>query len=179
MTIISGVNDYQALFGAISGAEIKKMGIKLSAVNGDNCALLVGYCNDSLIEECYAAGEVSGTDICGGLVSNAVDSSLLNCYSRTAVEGDVAGGLVGQTTTTTILTSYSSELVYGVSSSGGLIGEAVGSSIINCYYDTEISTQTDTGKGTPISTDNMKKEITYSGWDFNNIWDIDELIFGS
>ena len=179
MNIVSGSNDYQALFGAISGAEIKQMGIRNSKSNGDNCALLIGYCYDSLVEECYAAGEVSGTGICGGLISNAVDSSLLNCYSRVEVEGDTAGGLAGQFNNTTGTHLYSSELVDGVTNSGGLVGLQSGSTFIYCYYDTEISLQNDTDKGIPTLTENMKKQLTYLNWDFIDIWDIDEIVLGS
>jgi hypothetical protein len=179
MNIISGTNDYQGLFGAIHGAEIKQMGIRNSKCSGNNCALLVGYCYDSLIEECYAAGEVSGTGICGGLVSNVVNSNLLNCYSRTEVEGNIAGGLAGQLDNTTGTHLYSSEAVDGIINSGGLIGLMGGSTFIYCYYDTEVSSQNDTGKGIPTLTEDMKKQVTYLNWNFINVWDIDEIIYGS
>jgi len=44
--------------------------------------------------------------------------------------------------------------------------------IIYCYYDKETSGQTDTGKGEGKSTEEMKTQSTYVGWDFAAVWKI-------
>ncbi|MFP4016749.1 MAG: hypothetical protein ACLFUI_06925 [Halanaerobiales bacterium] len=47
--------------------------------------------------------------------------------------------------------------------------------VTSSYYDSETSTQNDTGKGTPLTTSEMKNEGSFPDWDFNNIWKIDSI----
>jgi hypothetical protein len=44
--------------------------------------------------------------------------------------------------------------------------------IIACYYDTQTSGQSDTGKGTPQTTTEMKSQATFQNWDFASLWNI-------
>lgn len=46
--------------------------------------------------------------------------------------------------------------------------------VVNSYYDSSISGQTDTGKGEPRTTEEMKQQATFENWDFDTIWDIEE-----
>jgi hypothetical protein len=173
LKIASAVDgSYQGLFGITNMAEIKRIGILNVDIEGINIGSIVGKCDQSIIEECFAAGNIKGTGTCGGLISIATDSDILNSYSRCSLDGNVAGGLIGQVITSDIENCYSSELVIG-ETAGGLIG-INNSSIINSYYDTEKSEQNDTGKGIPLSTANMKIRASYLNWDFNDIWDIDD-----
>lgn len=61
-----------------------------------------------------------------------------------------------------------------VSVAGGLIGSKfIGPiNVTASYYDKDVSGQTDTSKGTPKSTSEMKLLGTYNGWDFtdNGLW---------
>lgn len=53
---------------------------------------------------------------------------------------------------------------------GGLIGENSGT-VSSSYYDKEISAQTDTGKGDPKSTNEMKDSDSFSSWEnFSSVW---------
>ena len=53
-------------------------------------------------------------------------------------------------------------------------GIADGGTMTNCYYDKVVLGNSSTSYGTPKSTIAMKMEATYSGWDFENTWAIDE-----
>ncbi len=58
---------------------------------------------------------------------------------------------------------------------GGLVGFNLSSTIVGGYYDTTTSGQSDTGKGVPKTTANMKKELTFEDWDFSTpVWYIIE-----
>jgi len=47
--------------------------------------------------------------------------------------------------------------------------------ISNSYWDTETTGQpSSAGGGEGKTTEEMMKQTTYSGWDFVNIWEIDE-----
>jgi len=117
---------------------------------GSTVGGLVGYnSSSSLIYDCYAAGDVSGSEIVGGLAGSSYDSSVVNCYSSGAVSGDAfLGGLIGTNLFDTALTTSS-------------------------YYDSENSGQSDnTGKGTPKTTTQMKNKYTFTDWDWDNTWGI-------
>lgn len=62
--------------------------------------------------------------------------------------------------------------------SGGFIGMTApyGSAIVtNCYYDTEVSGHTDTSKGEPKTTLELKNQQIYTNWDFTDIWKIGQF----
>jgi hypothetical protein len=48
--------------------------------------------------------------------------------------------------------------------------------IANSYYDKEESEQSDEGKGEGKTTEDMRLKATYVGWDFDEIWDINEAV---
>lgn len=113
---------------------------------------LIGYETgtyyNSFINNSYSLGNVSGSNYVGGLVGLSL-GSVSNSYSTGKV------------------TSSSS-------SKGGLIGTNSKGAITNSFYDTQTSGQSDTGKGEGKTTAEMKDIATYVGWDFDNIWIIDE-----
>ncbi|WP_190239979.1 DUF6531 domain-containing protein [Pelotomaculum schinkii] len=49
-----------------------------------------------------------------------------------------------------------------------------GGIVASCYYDTQTSGQSDTGKGTPQTTSAMQRQVTFTGWDFTDVWKIHE-----
>jgi hypothetical protein len=142
---------------------------------------LVGQ-NCGTIEQCFSTVKVTGSSCyLGGLVgANEEHATITDCYARGNVSGsDFIGGLVGLNVGS-VTNSYSTGAINsGGSQIGGLIGScqrANGSgngSITNLYYDTTTSGMTDTGKGTGTSSSDMKAEnsmTVYTGWD-TNIWD--------
>lgn len=139
---------------------------------------LVGY-NISTITNCYSTGSISGGASIGGLVGGQVMSTITNCYSTCSVFGTYnngVGGLVGYSSDNNIITNcYSTGSVFGPSGDfvGGLVGiNGLTSTVTNSYYDMGTSGQSDTGKGEPKTTDDMKTQSTFVNWDFVTNWSI-------
>ncbi len=102
--------------------------------------------------DCYAWGDVTGVDYVGGYLGYG-GSRLTNVYSkgRVTATGVNAGGLIGNQ-------DFAEE----------------GGTVTSCYYDMQTSGQSDSGRGTPQTTSAMQQQVTFTGWDFNNIWKIRE-----
>ncbi|MBN2434036.1 MAG: hypothetical protein JXK07_02070 [Spirochaetes bacterium] len=136
--------------------------------------------NTGSIDYCFFNGHVSGRNNVGGLCGES-GGNISNSFSRGTVSGaDYVGGLVGSVQipdTGDIYTTncYAASAVTASSNAGGLIGQNQ-SIITGCCYDSELSRQNDTGKGTPMTTDQMKTQSNYSGWDFTTIWDINPAV---
>lgn len=140
-----------------------------------------------------------------GLISPFYDEGIIpsveNCFSTCSVSatnssetyGVQAGGLIGvvegyysENTNPpidrrcSITNCYSMGLVTATSamytSKGGLVAIDWDGIYTSCYYDSETSGCSDTDKGTPKTTAQMKSEATYDGWDFTDIWAIDPAI---
>jgi hypothetical protein len=152
----------------------------------------------------FAYGDVTTTVgyISGGLVAESINSKILNCYSRGDVYAQVVapglGGLVGYfsgtaTSSNTVQNSYSSGTVNGRDVLNPLyIGAFSGHSGVTFmgtnYYDydkTKAYIQNAHGTivapaGQPSAfpvgktTPQMMQKATFSGWDFNSTWKIDE-----
>lgn len=152
---------------------------------------------NSTISNCYATGNVTGSataDVIGGLSGSAgatggYSSSITDSYATGSATGDdKVGGFVGAGGyfggPSTITNSYSSGTVTGNTNVGGFMG----------VNDTNRSTQTNSfwlkytghndslngvgnGSGTGVTNKNyleMVGEATYTGWDFDTDWWINE-----
>jgi len=112
---------------------------------------LVGYANQTTIENCFANGSVGGNNRVGGLI------------------GEISGG--------SVTNSYSSGFVTpGAGQSGGFIGRSSNNaSINNSVWDVETSGFTNSAGGTPKTTSQMLEVSTYqqSNWNLSDIWGID------
>ena len=138
---------YQGLFGYISGANIKNLGVIESSITGSyNVGGVVGMSASSIVENCFNGGEVSGDGNVGGVVGNAWQSSAIsgeslveNCYNTGSIRAEiVVGGVVGTSSNiTTVQNCYNIGNVTGKGTEiGGVVGKALGgsgqgSSIIN------------------------------------------------
>jgi len=121
---------------------------------------LIGLSNGPLtISNSYATGDVSATGGAGfvnsgGLVGAGYGSTIIeNSYAI----GDVSASAVGL--------------------AGGIVGTSPRGSSRNSY---RLSTQDITGSvinnlGTPLTEAQMRQQASFTGWDFNNVWSIDEF----
>lgn len=135
------------------------------------------------ITNCYSYSNLSGENIIGGFAGGNA-GTISDCYAAGSVEGAVyVGGFAAGNylpvdesaeTPGTIERCYASGLVSGVSETGGLVGAVIESSVVSDSYYDESTGQSDTGKGTKETTANMRKRATFSGWDFDNVWLVDE-----
>ena len=147
--------------------------------------------SSSTVTNCYSTGSVSDVSrtnggngvfiVVGGLIGSS-SGTVSNCYSTGAVSSNslgvhiLVGGLIGSITGT-VSNCYSTGVVSGHSiETGGLVGR-IGSNngtITNCFWDTRTSGLTTSAGGEGRTTAQMKQQSNYTGWDFNDIWQIDE-----
>ncbi|BBH22467.1 hypothetical protein Back11_38120 [Paenibacillus baekrokdamisoli] len=169
----SGTIDTNYATGSVTGIDI---------VDGDDSYSvggLVGYnANAGIINKSYASGKVYGYGEAGGLIGTSY-GTINTSYATGNVAGEYSvGGLVGYFNPQlngTINNSYSIGNVSGSEDVGGLVGYATHAGVVhNSFYNTDTSGQVDTGKGVGKSSDEMKKQETYtyadSGWNFVNDW---------
>jgi len=99
---------YVGLFGYVSYATIHNLGIEECSNKGDQyVGGLIGYADNSTIDNCYVVGSVTGNSSVGGLIGISNNSTVSNCYAICEVSGDSnIGGLVG-VNNGTIQRSYS------------------------------------------------------------------------
>lgn len=167
---------------------------------------LVGLHYDSAgsITNSYATGVVTGTSSIGGLVGWAPSGTIIKSYATGGATGtgSYIGGLVGLSAAT-ISTSYATGASSGNNYIGGLVGRNFGSistsyatgtgtgtgfnigglvgggdssAVTDSYWDTETSLQTTSFGGIGKTTNEMKLQSTYTGWDFTATWNIDSTI---
>ncbi|WP_020617886.1 immunoglobulin-like domain-containing protein [Paenibacillus daejeonensis] len=153
--------------------------VTLNATNGEGTGGLVGFKDDGTISRSYAQGTITSNDsYVGGLVGLLVDTTLEDSYANVMVSGSgesYYGGLVGESAYSAIKRSYAiGQVIHEGNSVGGLIGENDIATVENSYYDQETTGQQDTGKGEGKTTAQMKMQSTYTGWDFDTVWDIQE-----
>jgi len=177
-------HQYTGLFGRLSSyCTISNIGLLNVDVRGQtDVGALVGSIREGHLYKCYSTGTISGTRRIGGLIgtSGGDDSTVSNCHSSATVTGTYyIGGLIGSVgNLMTISNSFSLGVITSTDYSGGFIGDNdnLSATITSCYYDSETSGQSDTGKGTPKTTAEMKQQATFTNWDFSTIWNIVEGI---
>lgn len=147
---------------------------------------LFGVMVEGTMSACFIGKDsaVSGEHAVGGLVGYLFDGEVTNSYSEARVTGidgrEVGGGLVGVITTlwegATIAHCYAAGPVMDFVMMGGLVGFSEGGDIRGCYYGRESTGRSDqdNGWGIPKTTAEMKRQATFSGWDFDEMWSIVE-----
>jgi hypothetical protein len=141
---------------------------------------------------CYSAGRVMGDRFVGGFVgANYKQTTIEDCYSRSDVivtpDAEYFGGFAGRNENAAINKSYSTGLVdyenEVIVYSKGFVGSCVDGNDYYMrynYWDIESSAQNsnlaDANAATGLSTNEMKTQISFQGWDFENIWAIDAEI---
>lgn len=174
---------------------ISKKGITGGSRVGGICGNL-SYGN---IENCMVTGDISGDTYVGGVVGYSDYSSISQCASSgniiatNALVGGILGGCYYKSCS--IENCYSIANVkaegsynldaYGIGGSAkncyfaGMISGAdinyvypIGSYNTNSYYDSEKTKIS--GKQGALTTKQMKQQASFQGWDFDNIWTIQE-----
>lgn len=139
----------------------------------------VGYLSGE-IENSHASVSIhsSSGERLGGMVGATAHSTILNSYATGNVSGVRAvGGLVGEVwNNVSIEHSYATGAVTGNSEVGGLVGVPGFDlfTVVNSYYNRDTSGQSDTGKGEPRTTDELKQQATFTDWDFTDTWKLIE-----
>lgn len=146
---------YMGLFGRISGAVIKNLGVMDSYIysNGYHMGAIVGTAAGTTIQNCFTNAvlelnpEIQG-DVGGiaGYISGG--SNILGCYSIATVQGnggnqtyDAAGGIAGAASQDTnhFTNCYNFGTVTSASRAGGISGKADYTYAENCYNAGRVS----------------------------------------
>ena len=147
------------LIGQCANATIEKMSISGSVTNNftdvyDAAAIMVGYAYNNVFRDCRVTGTSSSGSVAAGFAGIMVPGNIFeNCFAAVSVQGNAP-------------------------SKGGFAGlEHAGPNTFTAvYYDSDVSGQSDTGKGTPKTTAEMKQQATFQGWNFCTVWEINEGI---
>ena len=146
------------------------------------------------ISDCYFSGSVTGNANVGGIVGNKTYGNVLKCHAIGSVAGaQNIGGIVGYNkSNTTIKTSVAinTRVTATEGSVGRIVGlnegtiAAMGSTDENKSYNRTIvisqgvalDINDDLLNGTGVSATTLKLKATYvaMGWDFTDIWSIQE-----
>jgi len=153
-----------------------------------------------VIQKCYNSAPISGEENVGGIAGRALlgDSGatavIKNCYNSASVTGNVknAGGFIGTVdeyfgagADIKIENSYTIGAVFSKSDSAGrLVGNISGATVIeNCHYSIDLALEKAYGAVTDnklsdgvtaLVLSEMKKADSFDGYDFENIWTLDE-----
>ena len=107
---------------------------------------MTGYNYDCDFTDCYATGDVDADDYSGAFVGGTHDSSFTNCYAA------------GQATAT---------------NSGGFASSTDNCTYTDCFYNSFLNF-TDVTTATGKSEENLRKQATFTNWDFTDTWAIIE-----
>ena len=172
--------NFVGMFGCTEDAMIRDLGLPNAHIWGlGRVGGIAGQSDMSEIINTYTSGHVLSTyNYVGGLVGWSDSTMITDCYSRANCKGytDVAGGLAGFADNHSCITnSYFGGKVSGSKDIGGLIGKNDSSSVVNGFWDMDISGLDSSAGGTGRSTANMKTEsnFTDAGWNFTDTWLID------
>jgi hypothetical protein len=174
--------------GDVSNGYIKNLGLKNVYVESDknDVAGLVALNNKSTITNCYVTGTIKNTSptsyFTGGIVARQY-GLIENCFTDcNVIGGNDTGGFIGflPNETTILKNNYTKSKVDGQTNVGafyGRINTNVGHipTLVSNYFDKTIAETTDyqTSGVTAKTTDEMKQQSTYVGWDFENVWYMD------
>ena len=183
LTINRPAQENVGLFGGLANASVEHLGIENCNIVGQRVVgSIAGFLSESLIANCYASGNVSSTQIVGGLTGSAEGASLItNSYSACDVTAEnIAGGLAGHLETqSTISYSYATGNVSVTGTgtqivAGGLVGSNSDvASIVNCFA-ANISV-----KATSTSTSSYINRIVgqdYDGGVYHNNYALNTMV---
>lgn len=158
--------------GTVKNLGLQNVNIESSGYDvGGICGLLRGT-----IQNCFVTGQIKGNRA-GGLVgrTSGTNSIIENCFTDCQVQGgNYIGGFVSSATSTKFYKNYSISTVSGNISVGGFYGAFNNASFVSNYFDYDRAGTTDyTTTGVfAKSTSQMQQQSTYSDWDFNDVWTI-------
>lgn len=163
------------LLGFSSGKVTRSYALGSVTSSAANAGGLIGFANGGDVQYCYAEGNIISIDSSVGGLIGWTYSKVLDSFANGNVTGnDVVGGLIGLGNGN-VTNSYSTGKVTSVGSTkGGLIGDNTGV-VTKSFYNLNSSTQNDSGKGVGKTTAEMANILTYSGWNFTDVWTLPKI----
>ncbi|MCL2846029.1 MAG: hypothetical protein FWE23_11390, partial [Chitinivibrionia bacterium] len=108
---------------------------------------------------------------------------LLAIAVATAMANTATGGGAVGVNFGTIENSYSTGSIWvnslsAQSTIGGLVGQNQGGTITNSFFDSQRSGRNDNdGRGTPLTTEQMRQQATFAQWNLHSIWRMDAQMY--
>ncbi|MCL2718168.1 MAG: hypothetical protein FWE14_05250 [Lachnospiraceae bacterium] len=144
----------------------------------------IGSFTRGIIEQSYATGSTNATANIGGFVGNMVVANntsaiIRNSFASGSVSSALsAGGFVGNMGTGTSASVSRIENSYTISSNiNGFRGTATGTiQILSSYFSTTITNRLSSAPEAK-TTVQMKSQETFDGWDFADIWELENGSF--
>ena len=106
-------NEAIALFGYVGlykmkEGVVKNLGLVDISLEGERVATLANSLRNGIIENCYSTGNISGTEMVGGIVATSTGGIIKKCYSICSINGKrLAGGIAAiNAGSSTILKCY-------------------------------------------------------------------------
>lgn len=187
------------LIGKMLGGTVTRSftsGITIQSNNGSSIGGLVGSIKSSIVNECYAEGDIQANEgeRLGGASGYSDNSVFKNSFALMNIEGkNLIGGILGKHelnengpyivyNPTEITNCYAAVRISSTGEIGGIVPETYikGISVTNSYYDGTLLKDTDGNMYENMQlnhskrTEAMKSSSSYKKWDFINIWMIDE-----
>ena len=136
LTINQSKANYIGLFGAIGkGGTVKNLKLTSVAIKGYNWVGAVAGSNSGIIENCSAAGKITGSSEGVGGIAGVNDGIITNCSAASSVTGDrTVGGITGyQFNGTTTGCSATAEITGSGEWVGGIIGYQIDGTTADCH----------------------------------------------
>jgi hypothetical protein len=174
-----------SLFGNLALADIKRLGIVNCDISCRSGGVIGSTIENSSISECFATGKIVAYDTSEGCVGGFCEfinaSDISNCFTLCSASNPVSKNDY-------VVSSFS----FGWEKLGNATYSFAAGKVISTrntcafgvfengygsYWDIETTGIPDNDPDTyshGLTTSEMMKQKTYSGWDFKNIWCIDE-----
>ena len=144
---------------------------------------IAGSLGGGTISRCFNAGQIDGSSnytISGGIVGYLSSGTVENNYNLADIAGNLAaGGIVGGIDgNSPVVYCYSTGNVTSELRVGGAVGWNRAGAVTDCYYNADVYNGNAFGDNTAggtaygATTAELKKQETYSGFDFETIWQI-------
>lgn len=202
LTIDEPNRDFTGMFGYMEGATVRNLTLQNTKVVGSWCVgALAGEARLSLIHNVVSFnGDVKGESSVGGLIGVAVGDSINVVGTTGNIKGTTyVGGLIGDASTR-LENGFSINVIKGYERVGGVVGfvdsyspsiyRVYSASMIKasdgrgfagfslsssldsntCFFDSTLADYDRNGK----TTAEMLKQGTFQGYDFVNVWTIQE-----
>ena len=141
----------------------------INASKGDDCGGIAGSYYQGTISYCYNTGKITGNGTnCGGITGES-GTHIKDCFNL----GDIAGGGSYGGIAGMMYTNYKVEHCYNagyVQNNSGIVGYIQSGSVTESYYLSWDGNLSEYSK----SLDQLKQKATYTGFDFDNVWEIRE-----
>ena len=182
MTSATTDTERGSLFYRLKNATIKNIGFENISVKSQHTSALGGHAINCRISNVYSTGKASGTFSSSGIIAYPQEGTIIeNCYSTVECTGYSCGGIAAQTNGSKayINNCYSNAYIKydSIYKGGGIINPdwAYNDTVTKSYYNKDLTTTSPALSGvTGCTTEQMKNQSTYEGWDFDNVWYMDE-----